>query len=148
MNTRESPKVAIVTGASQGIGAGLTAAFRSAGYAVVGTSRSMPISDEPDFVTVQGDIADIETAQRVVERALDRFGRIDSLVNNAGIFIGKPFTDYTPDDYDKVTAVNLAGFFHITQRAIRQMVAQGGGATVRLWRPNARLMTMPSTRRP
>ena len=79
-----------------------------------------------------GDIAEVETAQRVVEQALDRFGRIDSLVNNAGIFIGKPFTDYTPDDFAAITAVNLAGFFHITQRAIRQMVDQGGGHVVNI----------------
>lgn len=123
-------KVAIITGASQGIGAGLVAGFRRSGYAVVGTSRSIPSSDAPDYLSVQGDIADAETAERVVERALDRFGRIDSLINNAGIFIGKPFTDYTADDYVAVTAVNLAGFFHITQRAIRQMVRQGGGHVV------------------
>jgi NAD(P)-dependent dehydrogenase (short-subunit alcohol dehydrogenase family) len=123
-------KVAIITGASQGIGAGLVAGFRRSGYAVVGTSRSIPSADAPDYLSVQGDIADAETAERVVERALDRFGRIDSLINNAGIFIGKPFTDYTADDYVAVTAVNLAGFFHITQRAIRQMVRQGGGHVV------------------
>jgi NAD(P)-dependent dehydrogenase (short-subunit alcohol dehydrogenase family) len=123
-------KVAIITGASHGIGAGLVAGFRRSGYAVVGTSRSIPSSDAPDYLSVQGDIADAETAERVVERALDRFGRIDSLINNAGIFIGKPFTDYTADDYAAVTTVNLAGFFHITQHAIRQMVRQGGGHVV------------------
>jgi NAD(P)-dependent dehydrogenase (short-subunit alcohol dehydrogenase family) len=127
-----SPRVAIVTGASRGIGAGLTSAFRSAGYAVVGTARSIPHSDEPDFLTVEGDIAEAETAQGVVERALERFGRIDSLVNNAGVFIGKPFTDYTLDDYEAITGVNLAGFFHITQRAIRQMVTQGSGHIVNI----------------
>ena len=73
---------------------------------------------------MQGDIAQAETAQRVVLQALDHFGRIDSLVNNAGIFIGKPFTEYTPSDYATITAVNLAGFFHITQRVIAQMVSQ------------------------
>ena len=125
-------KVAIITGASQGIGAGL--APRSV---VPGTpslpprARSAP-ADEPDFLTVQGDIAEVETAQRVVEQALDRFGRIDSLINNAGIFIGKPFTDYTLDDYAAITAVNLAGFFHITQRAIGQMVTQGSGHIVNI----------------
>jgi short chain dehydrogenase len=117
VSMRESQKIAIVTGASQGIGAGLAAALRRAGYAVVGTSRSIRSCDEPDFVTVQGDIGEVDTAQRVVEQALDRFGRIDSLINNAGIFIGKPFTDYTLDDYAAVTAVNLAGFFHITRPA-------------------------------
>jgi NAD(P)-dependent dehydrogenase (short-subunit alcohol dehydrogenase family) len=125
-------KVAVITGASQGIGAGLVTAFRGAGYAVVGTSRSIPPSDEPDFLTVQGDVAEPVAAERVVEQTLAHFGRIDSLVNNAGIFIAKPFTDYTLDDYAAVTAVNLAGFFHITQRAIRQMVTQGSGHVVNI----------------
>jgi NAD(P)-dependent dehydrogenase (short-subunit alcohol dehydrogenase family) len=125
-----SRKVAIVTGASRGIGAGLTAGFRNAGYAVVGTAHSMPRSDEPDLLTVEGDITQVETARRVVAQALERFGRIDTLINNAGIFIGKPFTDYTLEDYAAVTAVNLTGFFHITQRAISQMVTQGSGHVV------------------
>ncbi len=125
-------KVAVITGASQGIGAGLVTAFRGAGYAVIGTSRSIPPCDEPDFLTVRGDIAEPMTAERVVEQALARFGRIDSLVNNAGIFIAKSFTDYTVDDYDAVTAINLAGFFHVTQRAIRQMVTQGRGHVVNI----------------
>jgi NAD(P)-dependent dehydrogenase (short-subunit alcohol dehydrogenase family) len=123
-------KVAIVTGASQGIGEGLATAFRREGYGVVATSRSIGRSDDADLVTVRGDIAEAETAERVVERALGRFGRIDSLINNAGIFIGKPFADYTPGDFDAITAVNLAGFFHITQRALRQMVTQGSGHVV------------------
>jgi NAD(P)-dependent dehydrogenase (short-subunit alcohol dehydrogenase family) len=123
-------KVAVITGASQGIGAGLTSAFRRAGYAVVGTSRSIPPCDESGYFTVQGDITDHQTAGHIVEQALDRFGRIDSLINNAGVFIGKPFTDYTTDDYAAITAVNLAGFFHITQRAIRPMVTQGSGHIV------------------
>jgi NAD(P)-dependent dehydrogenase (short-subunit alcohol dehydrogenase family) len=126
----ESRKVAIVTGASRGIGAGLAAALRRAGYAVVGTSRSIRAGDTPDFVTLQGDIAEVDTARRVIDLALDRFGQIDSLINNAGIFIGKPFTDYTLDDYAAVVAVNLTGFFHITQLAIRQMVSQGTGHVV------------------
>jgi NAD(P)-dependent dehydrogenase (short-subunit alcohol dehydrogenase family) len=128
----ELRKVAIITGASQGIGAGLVAGFRGAGYAIVGTARSMPHSDEPDFVTVAGDIADGETARRVVDQALERFGRIDTLINNAGIYIGKPFTDYTRDDYAAITAVNLAGFVHITQPTILQMVAQGAGHVVNI----------------
>jgi NAD(P)-dependent dehydrogenase (short-subunit alcohol dehydrogenase family) len=93
--TPASQPVAIVTGASGGLGAGMVDAFRAAGYAVVGTARSMPSSDDPDFLTVDGDLAQTQTAQRVVEQTLDRFGRIDSLVNMAGLFIGKPFTDYT-----------------------------------------------------
>ncbi len=126
----EPQKVAIVTGASRGIGAGLTRAFVRAGYAVVATSRSIRDSTEPDVLAVPGDIADADTAQRVMDQALDRFGRIDTLINNAGLFIGKPFTDYTPDDYAAMTTVNLAGFFSITQRAIPQMVEQGGGHIV------------------
>jgi NAD(P)-dependent dehydrogenase (short-subunit alcohol dehydrogenase family) len=128
----EPQRVAIITGADRGIGAGLAAAFRRAGYAVVATSRAIPASDDSDFLTVQGDITDVDTARRVVEQALDRFGRIDSLINNAGIYIGKPFTDYTPDDFAAITAVNLAGFFHITQHSIRQMIAQGSGHIVNI----------------
>ena len=124
--------VAIITGAERGIGAGLAAALRRGGYAVVATSRSIPASDESDLLTVQGDITDAETARRVVEQALERFGRIDSLINNAGVYIGKPFTDYTIDDYAAITAVNLAGFFHITQQAIRPMVTQGAGHIVNI----------------
>ena len=130
MSPSRPKKVAIITGASRGIGEGLVAGFRRRGYAVAGTALSIPPSDEPDYLTVAGDIAEPDTAQRVVEQALGRFGRIDSLINNAGVFIGKPFTDYTVDDYGAVTAVNLAGFFHITQRAIRQMVSQGSGHIV------------------
>ena len=127
-----TPRVAIVTGASRGIGAGLTAGFRAAGYRVIGTARSMPHSEEPDVLAVEGDITEAETAQRVVDRALERFGRIDTLINNAGLFIGKPFTDYTLEDYAAITAVNLDGFFHITQRAIRPMVTQGSGHVVNI----------------
>jgi NAD(P)-dependent dehydrogenase (short-subunit alcohol dehydrogenase family) len=123
-------RVAIITGASQGIGAGLVDGFRQAGYAVVGTSRRIAVADAPDFLAVPGDITTAETAQRVVERALERFGRIDSLINNAGVFIGKPFADYTLEDYVAITTVNLAGFFHITQRVIPQMVKQASGHVV------------------
>jgi NAD(P)-dependent dehydrogenase (short-subunit alcohol dehydrogenase family) len=125
-------KVAIVTGASQGIGAGIAAGFARAGYAVVATSRSIRPSVEPGFLAVPGDIAEAATAQRVVDQALERFGRIDTLINNAGVFISKPFADYTPDDFAVMTAVNLGGFFHITQRSIRQMVDQGGGHIVNI----------------
>jgi NAD(P)-dependent dehydrogenase (short-subunit alcohol dehydrogenase family) len=128
----ESQKVAIVTGASRGIGAGLVSALRRAGYSVVGTARAMPSSDDPGFLTVAGDITEPDTAQRVVEQAVDRFGRIDSLINNAGIYIGKPFTDYTLADYAAITSVNLAGFFHITQRVLRQMETQGAGHIVNI----------------
>jgi NAD(P)-dependent dehydrogenase (short-subunit alcohol dehydrogenase family) len=123
-------KVAIVTGASHGIGAGLVAGLRGAGYAVVATSRSIAASGDPDLLTVAGDIADPATAERVVGQALERFGRIDTLVNDAGVFIGKPFGDCTPEDFAKAVAVNLGGFFHLTQRVIAQMVAQGAGHVV------------------
>jgi NAD(P)-dependent dehydrogenase (short-subunit alcohol dehydrogenase family) len=125
--------VAIITGASQGIGAGLVAGYRRAGYAVVGVARSVPPSDdENEFVAVAGDIADAETARRAVGQALDRFGRIDTLINNAGIYIGKPFTHYTVEDYAAITAVNLTGFFHITQLTIKHMVEQGRGHVVNI----------------
>jgi NAD(P)-dependent dehydrogenase (short-subunit alcohol dehydrogenase family) len=130
MSSPEPQKVAVITGASQGIGAGLVDGFRRSGYAVVGTARSIHQSDEPGYLTVEGDITQAETADHVVEQALDRFGRIDSLINNAGVFIGKPFIDYTVADFAAVTSVNLEGFFHITQRVIRQMVQQGGGHVV------------------
>ena len=91
-----------------------------------------PPPTSPISVTVQGDITDAETSQRVVEQALERFGRIDSLINNAGVYIGKPFTDYTTDDFAAITAVNLAGFFHITQGAIRPMLTQGAGHIVNI----------------
>ena len=91
----EPRKVAIVTGASRGIGAGIAAGFLGLGYRVVAASLSIPLSHAVDVHTVQGDISQVETAQRIVEETLDRFGRIDTLVNNAGIFIGKPFLDYT-----------------------------------------------------
>jgi NAD(P)-dependent dehydrogenase (short-subunit alcohol dehydrogenase family) len=130
MSPQQPQKVAIVTGASRGIGAGIATAFGCAGYAVVATSRSIEPSAESDVLTVAGDIADADTADHVLETALDRFGRVDTLINNAGIFIAKAFTDYTPDDFDAITAVNLAGFFHVTQRAVRQMVVQGGGHVV------------------
>jgi NAD(P)-dependent dehydrogenase (short-subunit alcohol dehydrogenase family) len=127
-----SPPVAIITGASQGIGAGLVAGYRSAGYAVVGVALSFPPADreESDYVTIAGDIADSGTALRAIDQARDRFGRIDTLINNAGIYIGKSFTEYTLDDYKAITAVNLTGFFHITQLAIAEMVARGSGHVV------------------
>ncbi len=123
-------KVAIITGGSHGIGAGLVDGFRREGYAVVATSRSIAAADEDDFLTIRGEIAEPATAQSVVEQALDRFARIDCLVNDAGVFIGKPFTDYTLDEYVSITSVNLAGFFHLTQCVIAQMVTQSTGHVV------------------
>lgn len=120
-------KVVIITGASQGIGAGFVTAFRERGHRIVATSRSITPSSDADIVTIAGDIADPKTAERVVQAAIERFGRIDTLVNNAGIFLAKPFVDYTVDDYNKVLATNLTGFFHISQRAAQQMLKQGCG---------------------
>jgi NAD(P)-dependent dehydrogenase (short-subunit alcohol dehydrogenase family) len=129
----DETKVAVITGASQGIGAALAGGFGRAGYAVVGTARStFAPGEDHDVVTVAGDIADRQTAQRVVDRALDRFGRIDTLINNAGIYIGKPFGDYTLDDFRAITAVNLEGFFHITQLAMAQMAGRGSGHVVNI----------------
>src|SRR5919198_657028 len=123
-----STPVAIITGASQGIGAGLVVGYRRAGYAVVGVARSPSASDdESEYVAVRGDISEAETARRAVGQALDRFGRIDTLINNAGVYIGKPFMQYTAEDYVAIIAVNLTGFFHITQLAIGRMVEQATG---------------------
>jgi NAD(P)-dependent dehydrogenase (short-subunit alcohol dehydrogenase family) len=123
-------KVAIVTGASQGIGAGLVKAYRDRGYRVVATSRSIKPTNDKDVVAVAGDISDPKTAEAVVNEAMSRFGRVDTLVNNAGIFIGKPFTEYTEEDFNAKIATNLAGFFHITQRAATEMLKQGSGHIV------------------
>ena len=108
--------VAFVTGASRGIGAGIVEGYRKQGYAVVATSRSIPASDDPQVHTVRGDLADPDTAARVVDAALERFGRIDTLVNNAGLFLAKPFTAYTDDDFAAMIGLNLAGFFATTRR--------------------------------
>jgi NAD(P)-dependent dehydrogenase (short-subunit alcohol dehydrogenase family) len=132
MDAAVMKKVAVITGATGGIGAGLVEGYRESGYAVVGTARSIQPSVEPDFVTVAGDIAQAGTAQEVLDLAMARFGRIDTLVNNAGIYIGKPFTDYTAADYTRITEVNLTGFFHITQSVMRQMVIQGSGHIVNI----------------
>ncbi|MGY0057189.1 SDR family NAD(P)-dependent oxidoreductase [Streptomyces sp. LZ34] len=128
----QDQKVAVITGASQGIGAALADAYRKLGYAVVATSRAIPASPDTGILTVQGDIADPATAERVIAAGMERFGRVDTLVNNAGIFVAKPFTDYTPADYAAVTGINLAGFFRITQLAIEQMLTQGGGHIVNI----------------
>ncbi|MFJ9151052.1 SDR family NAD(P)-dependent oxidoreductase [Streptomyces sp. NPDC102270] len=128
----QSQKVAIITGASQGIGAALVEGYRKLGHAVVATSRTIAPVDDADVLTVQGDIADPATAGRVVEAAVERFGRIDTVVNNAGVFVAKPFTEYTAEDYATVTGINLAGVFHLTQRAVPHLLAQGGGHIVNI----------------
>ncbi|TQM64708.1 SDR family NAD(P)-dependent oxidoreductase [Humibacillus xanthopallidus] len=128
MTTLPKQKVAVITGASRGIGAALVAGFRKRGWAVVANSRSIEPSSDPDLVTVAGDIA--AAADEVVDTAVRRFGRIDTLVNNAGVFVAKPFTDYTAADFANAVRVNLEGFFPVTQRAVAQMLAQGTGGHV------------------
>ena len=125
-----SQKVVVVTGASQGIGAETVKAFRKLDYRIVATARSIKPSEDPNIVTVAGDIADPATARRVIAEGVARFGRIDTLVNNAGIFIAKPFTSYTSEDYAAMTGVNLNGFFYITQLAIAEMEKNNSGHVV------------------
>ena len=125
-------KVVIITGASQGIGADLVKGFRDRNYRVVANSRSIKPSADPDILAVAGDIADPKTAERIVTEALARFGRIDSLVNNAGIFVAKPFTDYTEEDYASMLSINLGSFFHVTRRVAAEMLKQGSGHIVQI----------------
>jgi NAD(P)-dependent dehydrogenase (short-subunit alcohol dehydrogenase family) len=120
-------KVAIVTGASQGIGAALVPAYRKLGYAVVASSRSIGPSGDPEVLSVPADISQPGAGAHIVEQALARFGRIDTVVNNAGVFAAKPFTDYTDDDYDWITGVNLRGFFELSRSAVAAILAQGDG---------------------
>jgi NAD(P)-dependent dehydrogenase (short-subunit alcohol dehydrogenase family) len=123
-------KVAVITGASQGIGAGILRAFRDRDYRVVATSRSIKPVTDGDVVTVQGDVAAPDTAERVFKMAFERFGRVDTLVNNAGMFMAKPFVLYSADDYATYVATNVTGFFHMTQRALELMSKQGRGHVV------------------
>jgi NAD(P)-dependent dehydrogenase (short-subunit alcohol dehydrogenase family) len=125
-------KVAAITGASRGIGAGLVTAYRKLGYAVVANARSIAPSDDPMVLTVAGDIAAPGVGTRVIEEGLGAFGRIDTLINNAGLFVAKPFIDYTDADYDLVTGVNLRGFFEVSKQAIAAMLTQGGGHVVNI----------------
>ena len=138
-------KVAIITGASQGVGAGLVKGFREIGYAVVVNSPYLDARDfsgDPAVAASPGDIADPETAECIAEAAMERFGRVDTLVNNAGIFISKPFVGYTEADFADVIAVNLAGFFHMSQRAASRMLQAGAGHIVTI---TAALAEQPMT---
>jgi NAD(P)-dependent dehydrogenase (short-subunit alcohol dehydrogenase family) len=123
-------KVVVVTGASQGIGAQIVKAFRKLDYRVVATSRSIKPSDDENILSIAGDIGDAATSRRVISEGVERFGRIDTLVNNAGIYIGKPFTEHTAEDYAAVMNVNMAGFYHITQLAIAEMEKRSSGHVV------------------
>jgi NAD(P)-dependent dehydrogenase (short-subunit alcohol dehydrogenase family) len=131
MSTAETAgKVAIITGGSQGIGAGLVAGYRARGWAVVASARTIGPFTDPEVLAVAGDIAEPATADAIVSAALERFGRIDTLVNNAGVYLSKPFTDYTAQDYATIVGVNLTGFFWLTQRAIAEMANRYGGHVV------------------
>ena len=128
-------KVVIVTGASRGIGASLVTAYRELGYGVVANSRSIQASDFPgddEILTVAGNIGTAEASERTFSAAIERFGRVDTLVNNAGIFIPKPFTEYTADDLALLCSVNLDGFFYISQKAAAWMLKAGTGHIVNI----------------
>jgi NAD(P)-dependent dehydrogenase (short-subunit alcohol dehydrogenase family) len=125
-------KVAIVTGGSRGIGAALVAGYRRSGWAVVASSRAIEQSADPDILTVRADVSDPDAAGLIVSRTLEEFGRIDTLINNAGVFVSKPFTDYTAEDYALAVSVNLTGFFWLTQRVISEMLRHGGGHVVNI----------------
>ena len=125
-------KVAAITGASRGIGAGLVTAYRKLGYAVVANARSITPADDPMVLTVAGDIAAPGVGTRVIEEGLAAFGRIDTLINNAGVFVAKPFIDYTDADFDLATGVNLRGFFEVSKQAIAAMLTRGGGHVVNI----------------
>jgi NAD(P)-dependent dehydrogenase (short-subunit alcohol dehydrogenase family) len=127
---KNSQKVVVVTGASQGIGAELVKAFRKLDYRVIATSRSIKQSDDENILSIAGDIGDPATAKRVISEGVARFGRVDTLVNNAGIYIGKPFTEHTADEYAAVMNVNMAGFYHITQLALAEMEKRSSGHVV------------------
>jgi NAD(P)-dependent dehydrogenase (short-subunit alcohol dehydrogenase family) len=128
----EDRRVVVITGGSQGIGAGLVAAYRGQGWAVVANALTIKPAEDPLVLTVQGDVAEPATADRIIGGAIERFGRIDTLINNAGVYISKPFTDYTAADYALVTGVNLTGFFLLTQRVIVEMLKRNSGHIVNI----------------
>jgi NAD(P)-dependent dehydrogenase (short-subunit alcohol dehydrogenase family) len=130
--SEDRQRVAIITGGSQGIGAGLVDGYRQSGWAVVANALTIKPADDPDVATVAGDVSDPATAQAIMKAALDRFGHVDSLVNNAGVFMSKAFTDYTAADYALITGVNVAGFFWLTQLAVAEMLRHGRGHVVNI----------------
>ena len=125
-------RVVVVTGASQGIGGGLVAGYRRLGFGVVATARSISPSRDEQVLAIAGDIRDRATAQKVVAAAKERFGRVDTLVNNAGIFIAKPFTEYTQEDFDVATGTNVTGVFHMTQVVLPELLSQRSGHIVNI----------------
>jgi len=129
-------KTAIVTGASRGIGAGLVEAFLKRGYGVVANSRNItkanPFAASANLALVDGDIGDRSTAAKIVDTAVSKFGRIDVLINNAGVFIPKPFTEYTTEDFDTLVSTTLAGFLYVSQLTVKQMLKQKSGSIVNI----------------
>jgi NAD(P)-dependent dehydrogenase (short-subunit alcohol dehydrogenase family) len=125
-------KVSVITGASQGIGAALVAAYRTRGYSVVASSLSIAPSTDPDVLTIPGDISQAGTGRDIITAAISKFGRVDTLINDAGLFISKPFTEYTPEDYATMVGVNLTGFFYIAQAAISDMERRRSGHIVQI----------------
>jgi NAD(P)-dependent dehydrogenase (short-subunit alcohol dehydrogenase family) len=127
-------KTAIVTGASQGIGAGLVEAFLKHGYSVVANSRNITKANSfpasPNLALVDGDIGDPKTAAKIVDSAVSRFGRVDVLINNAGFLISKPFTEYTTEDLNALVSTTLAGFLYVSQLSVKQMLRQKSGSIV------------------
>src|ERR1700694_836728 len=118
-------KVVVITGASRGIEQQLSKAYRQIGYQVIASSRSMRESDDPAILVIEGDITRPETAEGILGAVAARFGRIDTLVNNAGVFIAKPFTEYSEKDFATMIAVNLAGFFHLSEKERRVVCRRG-----------------------
>jgi NAD(P)-dependent dehydrogenase (short-subunit alcohol dehydrogenase family) len=123
-------KVVVITGASHGIGAGLVDAYRDAGFRIVANALAIDPSTDANVVNVAGDITDPSTSDRIVSEGMDRFGRVDTLINNAGAYISKPFTEYTQADCGVMLSTSLAGFFYITQRVLSRMETQGSGHIV------------------
>jgi NAD(P)-dependent dehydrogenase (short-subunit alcohol dehydrogenase family) len=127
-------QTALITGASSGIGLGLTKGFLAAGFNVVANSRRVSsagtLAPSDDLLLVEGDVGELSTARSLVRSAEKRFGRIDVLINNAGIFVPKPFVEYTPEDFRRVVGTNLTGFFYVTQEAARHMLQNGGGHVI------------------
>ena len=134
--TSNHKQTALITGASSGIGLALTNGFLAAGFNVVANSRRVTaagtLAPSNELLLVDGDVAEASTAQKLVRSAEQRFGRIDVLINNAGIFVPKPFIDYTPEDYNRVVSTNLTGFFYVTQAALRHMLRNGGGQIINI----------------
>jgi NAD(P)-dependent dehydrogenase (short-subunit alcohol dehydrogenase family) len=143
-------RTAIVTGASKGLGAGITNAFLQRGYNVVANSLTIADSQfQPSerLALVQGDIGEASTAQKIADTAINGFNSIDVVINNPGIFFTKPFIDYTAEDFQLLSETNLQGYIHITQLAVKQMLAQKDGGSVRSHHLSAKRRTSPNLRR-